>query len=386
MTTEQQPTPHETNQSELGGDAEFYANQEPERVEYNHDDIPKITAEQLDVIYNTLYAIGDPEAAEKKLVELLAGYGIDGTKRNNGMLVVELTGVDGKKVVRPIVASAHDFGTVVRNVEMIPQSKDSDEEAIANFRLPDLHDNYGQLSVGDDSAGFDMPLSELSAPVEDTPSEPDEMVPLELNEEDRNDEEVQQANIEYQRVKGEIEEKLDEIMDKFKIELENSAGPSAMVRKKMLEIDERLRSPQLIDGIHEIVKNIIPSIELALSEEAEVAGRMVAAQQQAGEYIAEGRSALSKMELAERDEQFEYILTRKGNAIQDLRFHLRSSDESRQAIYDAARLLQKIINGEYGPDHIPSVCAQVAGNLQDLYGYRLRSENSRRNALEELAR
>ena len=122
-----------TNQEELGADAELYQGQPPLQLSYDPANIGTLTAEMMDRIEREVFADEDagksPSDIQASVYDKLAHLGIDPATAQGDALVVRFVGIDGKADIRPVVISAQDFGTRIRNVELTAVEAPATEEA-----------------------------------------------------------------------------------------------------------------------------------------------------------------------------------------------------------------------------------------------------------------
>ncbi len=122
-----------TNQEELGADAELYQDQPPLQLSYDPANIGTLTAEMMDKIEREVFADEDagksPSDIQASVYDKLAHLGLDPATAQGDALVVRFVGIDGKADIRPVVISAQDFGTRIRNAELTAVEAPATEEA-----------------------------------------------------------------------------------------------------------------------------------------------------------------------------------------------------------------------------------------------------------------
>lgn len=113
----------QANLEELGGDAELYENQEPSRFSYAPKDLHTISAGQVDRISDMIrdaeQAGATPEELQQLADEELQKLEFDPAGAQNGVLVGEFVGVDGKRQIRAFGTGYEDFGVHIRNAELV---------------------------------------------------------------------------------------------------------------------------------------------------------------------------------------------------------------------------------------------------------------------------
>lgn len=91
----------------------------PRRLLYDPQAVPRLTGDQIAVIEDSICALTDSEDMQMAASEGLAGYDIDPEVLAKGYLVVDVVGLDGIVRRQAIVVDPADFGTVIRDAELI---------------------------------------------------------------------------------------------------------------------------------------------------------------------------------------------------------------------------------------------------------------------------
>lgn len=141
---ESELAPTAPNLEKPGTGTELYGQQEPRQYAYDPSAVPILTAKTLEAIEDELVMIEDPEVAKIRMIELLGENKIDASLIQNGAMVVDFIGVDGKENVRAVVMNPYDFGTHIRNSVLNPQ-----EATVANKTDPETLGELSEPAVED---------------------------------------------------------------------------------------------------------------------------------------------------------------------------------------------------------------------------------------------
>lgn len=165
-------TTHEIPVSAEANEQPIDVRQDVERqpVEYDPSRVRTLTTKDMQAIEDDIWAAHDKGLGPSDLQDLINAHlervGIESSDIKGGVLVARVEGVDGKSIVRAIVADYGDFGTNVRHVDLIPtesEAEASEEDEEANAEEKRAQDHMLETIVEDMNSNIRRVSQELEA-------------------------------------------------------------------------------------------------------------------------------------------------------------------------------------------------------------------------------